>query len=372
MNCSNCGNAERVDARSVEKSSVRSEIPSRVPKTNGRFLMNLHQALTDFPWVFPYTLHKIATNTPFRALNGKYHRLILPPDKIVRGFIRGDAPLRYFVSSTVKKISTQRLIATEEFFSPEAIDVYHLFADEWMVDGDFRFKRFFQTYFLQDVRRGQIHERRQQYLLNAQIQHYRAIERVPEVPLLLPDNTVVWVQEVIDLPENTQKADMMGVDAEGNPTLFISYKEKSRGTPQQWGGISKRNEYSQWVHPETQSFIADVAKSRHKYPEGFFARRKIKDRDIKMRAVYGSDYGSPSFGPNNVHFVAVGDIQLGRSGSYLALSARERLLFSGDAPPKTFSPVFAARFDGNRSDCGIPFTRLGIFPQERRGNIIDV
>jgi hypothetical protein len=336
--------------------------------------VHLKRALLDFPWVFPYTIQKIFLGEAFRTSSGKLVRCLLPPEKTIRQFLTGKRPIDYFVVDDpygrYTTVATTKIPATTEYFDPNAISAGDEFGD-WMVDGDFRFKKFFQHHHGIAGSPGRIHEFRQLYLLNTQIKHYLALDRRDFLPIVLPNGDTIPIREFIDLPENSQKADFMGIDHMGVPRLFISYKEKSRNTPQQWGGVSRRIEPLQFFHAETQNFVEDVRRMRMRLPNSFFVRRTIRDPLLSHRAVYGVDYGH-EFGVEHVQYVMIGDIRIHRYRRKFILTGRERTLFSGDAIPAPYHPVLAARTDNNRSDCGVPNTRFGIFPFQRAGVVLDV
>jgi hypothetical protein len=175
-------------------------------------------------------------------------------------------------------------------------------------------------------------------------------------------NKLIKAATVKNTP-GTPKSDFEILNENNESVAWISHKAGTPATPKkfgQWSGISKFLD-----HPEVSDFIDTL---RRKFPKGVTkgataVYRDIKDSDLKLRAVYGTDYGvDNAFGINNVTTVLQGPLQLIPNGNEWnlvgLLEYRNGTSVDGD-----YEPVFIARYTGDRNDAGLPHTRVTIYPK---------
>ena len=164
----------------------------------------------------------------------------------------------------------------------------------------------------------------------------------------------------------TPKSDFHLLDTEGVEVVWISAKDgKSAKDHQQWGGMSKRKEPDIFNHRETKSFISDLKKEfPNGLPNTITLYRKIKDKTLQKKSIYGNQYGKP-LGRQNVSIVLQGPIKL--SGGKLTAN---HVLYNGQNIPGGYEPVLMAMYKGpDRNDAGVKKTRLSVYPIEGRKKI---
>tara|TARA_R100001369_G_scaffold73047_1_gene101496 strand:- start:51 stop:1118 length:1068 start_codon:yes stop_codon:yes gene_type:complete len=164
----------------------------------------------------------------------------------------------------------------------------------------------------------------------------------------------------------TPKSDFHLLDTEGNEVVWISHKNgRSANDHQQWGGMSQKREPDIFNHRETKSFISDLKKE---FPDGLpntiTLYRKIKDKSLQKKAVYGNKSGK-ELGKQNVSIVVQGPIKL--NGGKLTAN---HVLYNGEDITGGYEPVLMAMYKGpDRNDAGVKKTRLSIYPIEGRKTI---
>ena len=152
---------------------------------------------------------------------------------------------------------------------------------------------------------------------------------------------------------------------------FASLKDGSKPKDfQQWGGLSSERQ-----HPEVESFVQYLKDTYGDdgVPSGANIGREIEDVDLKERAVYGPKYSRNRYNSDSVQLIIQGlprqirkitsDVyELKTQGSIHDDSPTEMndLLIKGPA-----RPVFLAR-KGDRSDFGVPRTRIFVYPKAGR------
>lgn len=135
-----------------------------------------------------------------------------------------------------------------------------------------------------------------------------------------------------------QKADLVGVDEEGNHVFFISHKMGSSPNHfQQYSGLSTRSNIH--THDEVVKFKAAIAgMTSADFDKGVMFWRAIKDGKLKQKAVFGSDASSAGVkgSLNAVDFFAQGrpilkTLRPAQSGDELdpSLYAKMSLNFTG-------------------------------------------
>lgn len=187
----------------------------------------------------------------------------------------------------------------------------------------------------------------------------------------------------------TPKSDFEIVNVNGESVIYISHKDGNSPTGfKQWSGITDYiNEY-----PEIQNFVSDVKNKLNELQSFNDAneflmisgtyKRDIENEILKARACFGKDYGSDSFGVNNVNCILQGSVKLKPQDSYYILSA-DKMWLNGQIPgtvrnnPETskeipddvgYDPVLLVYKGGGamRFDQQIRNARFSIYPSSGR------
>jgi hypothetical protein len=196
--------------------------------------------------------------------------------------------------------------------------------------------------------------------LNNQIEIAKEDEGSDTINVKVGDN-VYEVDKAEKTPGNP-KSDFHLLDNQGKEVVWISHKDGTKASDfQQWGGISKRVEPILFAYDEVQDFVEDLKK---KYPDGLPSAttlyRKIVKSELKMKSIYGNQYGdAPS--RQNVSIVMQGPVKLIKKGKNYELSAHHVHL-NGDDIEGAYEPVLMATYKGDRSNEGLKGTRLSISP----------
>ena len=168
------------------------------------------------------------------------------------------------------------------------------------------------------------------------------------------------------------KGDVTFLNAKRKPVAWISLKKagKSASDFNQWSGISSQSGSRISTHPEVVQFVKDIIAL---YPDKVIPnatniQRKIKDRTLKMAAVYGSDFGG-SRGLNNVNLVVRGVPEFVQMGNEVAIIGM-KVFQNGDEVKDDYEPVLTAAFKGDRSEFGIRGARFSISPAGGRSHPI--
>ena len=174
-------------------------------------------------------------------------------------------------------------------------------------------------------------------------------------------NKTYQVFDVVSTP-GTPKSDFHLVDIEGKELVWISHKDgKTEKDFQQWGGMSQRVEPTIFSHKESQKFINDMLGL---YPKGIpnatTVARKMKDKNLKMMAVYGNEYGK-ALSRQNTSLMLQGHVELKKKGSAFVIEAYHTHI-NGEEMTGGYEPVFMAIYKGDRSDMGIKGARVVIAP----------
>lgn len=197
--------------------------------------------------------------------------------------------------------------------------------------------------------------------LNKQILDAKKKEKIGTLPIRIGNKT--YKVTIAESTPGTPKSDFHLLDADGKEIVWISHKD-GRGPKdfQQWGGISERSEPTIFRHRETQKFIRDL---KDMYPRGLpratTLYRKIKDKQLKMLSVYGNKYGE-MLGQQNVSILLQGPIKLEKVGTTYRLTANHVHINGESVDSGGFEPVLMAIYKGDRSDAGVPGTRIVISP----------
>ena len=181
---------------------------------------------------------------------------------------------------------------------------------------------------------------------------------------------VVKAVNVVSTP-GTPKSDFHLMDAEGNELAWISHKDgRSSKDFQQWGGITELVK-AVGQHRELTSFIDAV---RNDSPNGLDGSksyaRVLKDRKLKMLAVYGKDYGGkPS--RQNVDVLLQGPIKLRKKGQNYVMTSNHTME-NGTMPTGGYTPQLFVR-KGDRDNFRIKNARFMVAPKDlRRRSTVDI
>ncbi len=165
----------------------------------------------------------------------------------------------------------------------------------------------------------------------------------------------------------TPKSDFHLVDINGRVVCHISHKKGSKPTDfQQWGGITE-NEIAS--HREVKYFEKEVNKlyPNKRIPTGESAYMKIKDKNLKMMAVYGVKFNSSSINDNRVDVLIQGDPGLKRlpNGTF-ELTTTGNIHYLPEDITGGFEPVLAVIYKGDRTQLGLAGARASIYPMSGR------
>lgn len=200
--------------------------------------------------------------------------------------------------------------------------------------------------------------------LNEQLTTIKQHLNKPYISIRHNDN-VYEVTKAEDTP-GTPKSDFHLVTGDGEEVFWISHKDgKSPKCFQQWGGVSAKTESKINSHPETQTFISQVKAS---YPQGIpratTVAKKIHDDTLKHLSVYGNEFGSNE-SRQNVSTVIQGNVHVEPSKGEYRITG-DICHYNGQLISGAYEPIFVATMRSDRSNEGIPNTRLSITPIEGR------
>ena len=181
------------------------------------------------------------------------------------------------------------------------------------------------------------------------------------ISVKLPNRTVKGVVDVIKTA-GTPKSDFHLADEDGNPLVHISHKKGS--TPrdfQQWGGLTEKRIAE---HKEVVAFgLACRALYGDRIPNGESCWTKIKDRNLKMMAIYGVNFDKAGINENKVDVLIQGDPGLEQiSDGVFELTATGHLHYHGQLPSGGFEPILAMIYKGDRDQMGIKGARASVYP----------
>lgn len=182
---------------------------------------------------------------------------------------------------------------------------------------------------------------------------------------------VVKVSNIISTPQaglrRAPKSDFTLVDPYGVHVGWISHKDGSNPTHfQQYGGLSDI-EFSS--NPEVKKFMTDLVKL---YPNGLTSgtsvMRKIKNKDVIFKSVYGLDYGKQP-GPQNVDEFHQGIMKLVKSGSTYSIHSTHKGINGDLITGNGYDAVYYARYTSDRganiAGLFIGKARVGVFPSAK-------
>lgn len=156
----------------------------------------------------------------------------------------------------------------------------------------------------------------------------------------------------------TPKADFFLFDQDSNPKIFISHKKSGGSEPSagdfiRWSGFTRyENE------PEVEEFVLKlkkflVDKGLVGMPNTTKFIAPIKDENLIRKLIYGPEYGSNSYGPENVNIITQGEIQLIPQGENLYSLSAPYYLLPPQIPQGDYYPYFVASYRYDRNMFGI-------------------
>lgn len=184
------------------------------------------------------------------------------------------------------------------------------------------------------------------------------------ITLIIAGQEFLKVDGVENVAEN-KKADF-AFTINKKPAIFISYKPGS--SPRDvifYGGITsvKNNQ-------EVQAFIEAVraeTKNKNLKENRVEYGAPVKESEVINKTMFGSDYGRPEFGKDNVQFIIQGDnLQLKESKESYTLEA-SHIIVSRKAPNEGgYVPYYNARYANDRNQFNIPNCRFSVIPAGAR------
>lgn len=191
------------------------------------------------------------------------------------------------------------------------------------------------------------------------------LEELGPINIKIGDNVYKNIVGAKNTP-GTPKSDFELFDENGKSLIFISHKDCCTAKDfQQYGGLSyfKNN-------PEVQSFVQDVKEKLggDQMIRGGGFKRKVEDKELGLKSIYGIDYGSSTFGKNNVQIVSQGEIKvisIDESNNLWTIKSSHDVL-NGTYPSEGYTPYYMATFRSDRNDLGIKQARLGVYPVATR------
>ena len=193
--------------------------------------------------------------------------------------------------------------------------------------------------------------------LNKQIEYLKGDQ--PYISLKVGDE-IVNAASVINTP-GTPKSDFEIIDENGDSVAWISHKDGSPAEPTkfgQWAGLSNFSS-----HIEVRRFVEMV---RSRYPDGMprgatALAKTISDENLQKQGVYGKNFGDANYGINNVTTVLQGPVKVEEDGDVYKIVALAEFK-NGQELPESYTPIFVARYISDRSDFGVPHTRMSVYP----------
>ena len=160
------------------------------------------------------------------------------------------------------------------------------------------------------------------------------------------------------------KSDFELYDEDGNSLIFVSHKACCNAKDfQQYGGLSyfKNN-------PEVESFVEAVKEEigGDEMVRGGGYKRKVEDKEIGLKSIYGIDYGSSTYSINNVQIVCQGEVKIISIGDGLWTLKSSHDILNGTYPGEGYTPYYMATYRSDRNDMGIKSARFGVYPVATR------
>jgi hypothetical protein len=159
-----------------------------------------------------------------------------------------------------------------------------------------------------------------------------------------------------------KKADAAFIDKDGNAVAWISLKYADAPKEMnQWTGVSKFSKET-----EVANFAKDVKKFGE-IEQGKVVFRKLSEISLSEKSVWGSERER---GEDLVDLIIStrSEIKLSKNsdGTYSFTTTTGKIWYYPEIPDDGWDPVLAARSSKDRSDLGVPKTRIGFFPKDYR------
>ncbi len=172
-------------------------------------------------------------------------------------------------------------------------------------------------------------------------------------------NNYGGIVDVVSTPGHP-KSDIHFLNAEGEEVAFISHKAgKASNDFQQYSGVSKFID-----HPEVITFIEDVKDyyGGDDIPSRGVKQRLIEDEELKLKSIYGHNFGNGEFGIDNVNLLIQGDVKLQQIGQATYDIAGSIMFDNGVVPDRGYEPSLIITYRTARSNRYFNNGRLGIWP----------
>lgn len=195
----------------------------------------------------------------------------------------------------------------------------------------------------------------------AQIQEAKAELASGIIPMKIGSD--IYEVAAIQKTKGSPKSDFHFLDPNNREIVWISHKDGKRPDDfQQWSGMTERGIIDE---SEIKDFIASV---KVLFPRGIdrgtTVARKIESKELRMKSVYGVNYGSP-YGPQNVTVVAQGPIDIRTTGKYYTVCSNH-VLKNGEEAEGDYFPTMMATYKGDRDQFGVKGARFTIQPYKSR------
>lgn len=167
----------------------------------------------------------------------------------------------------------------------------------------------------------------------------------------------------------TPKADFT-FNNETGPVVFISHKDgKGPKDFQQYSGFQGLSDY-----PEIKSFIEDVKiKTGGEFKPGDSFRRKIQDKNIKLKAVYGLNQSVGNYEKNNCQVILQGpiDLKLNTEDNVYLVESNHKVI-NPNIPEGDYEPYMYVTFRSDRNNEGVKNARFGTYPEAYKRNAPEI
>lgn len=196
-------------------------------------------------------------------------------------------------------------------------------------------------------------------------------EGVPYIKLKIGNRTSNV--SAIESTPGTPKSDFHFLDEKGNECFWISHKVGSTAKDfQQYGGM---------IELENMSGVQDFVEAVKDYMNGQDALppklsfgRKVTDRNIILKSLFGKDYKpGPANSRQNIDVLFQGEMNFTKIGSVYTIKSNHTVL-RGEIPKGDYEPWYFVRQSKDRTQFGIRAARFFIVPKHlpisRKAHII--
>lgn len=218
------------------------------------------------------------------------------------------------------------------------------------------------------------YENEQVNYLNRQLK-----EKIEADYLLVTHNGDFYrVKEAVQITNPKAKADIalvgVGKHSDNERISWISHKSGTQASMfQGYAGISQRNEPKLYAIQEVKSFEKALKKN---FPKGMksgdFVAYDPKDKDLGLMAIFGHDFGSSTYGENNVNWFVQGMINF----KFVTQTAQGEKVYTIEGSANTivnvgksntkikskdpYEPILASNYRTDRNNFGITHSRSGV------------